>query len=428
MNRTVSGCAIMVLVEGLTEFAAASYATDTALLAELRATWPPSDCVDAATTGYRPSDLASLDVVGAVRLTDRLAVAVATDAAAQDGSFAVLPVVADGGRWRTAAAGDGLSAFVAGVPLASERSIDVDQTNASVVVGERAIVKWFRRVGPDPSRAHTLVAHLDAVGFAGIPAPLGSLTWRSPAGVELTLAQGDAFLAGARDGWEWCVEAVEKELDPSVGTRIGRLTADLHAALLSPSTVIEQPIEQADSATVAEWRHAAVDVLESALALTDGEDGIELRGFAPAMRRALDLLPMDGAIQVQPTHGDFHVGQILEWSGGLAVIDFDGNPALGAGANAIRQPVERDIAQMLVSLDLVGRVVQRRVNDDGAAAVSRWIEEAGTLFREAGGTVDDRLLMAFEIEQLCRELVYAARFLPRWRYAPMAALRARLGR
>jgi hypothetical protein len=41
MNRTVSGCAITVLVEGLTEFAAASYATETALLAELRATWPP---------------------------------------------------------------------------------------------------------------------------------------------------------------------------------------------------------------------------------------------------------------------------------------------------------------------------------------------------------------------------------------------------
>src|SRR5258706_5767427 len=184
MNRTVSGCAIMVLVEGLTEFAAASYAADTALLAELRARWPPSPGVDAATAGYRPTDLASLDVVGAIRLTDRLAVAVATDTAADDGSFAVLPVVADGGRWRTAAAGDGLSAFVAGVPLASERPIDVDQTNSSVVVGERAIVKWFRRVGPGPSRAQTLVAHLDAVGFAGIPAPLGSLTWRSPAGGE----------------------------------------------------------------------------------------------------------------------------------------------------------------------------------------------------------------------------------------------------
>ena len=418
----------MVLVEGLTEFAAASYATDTVLLAELRARWPPSPGVGVATAGYRPTDLASLDVVGAVRLTDRLAVAVATDTAADDDSFAVLSIVADDGRWRAAAAGDGLSAFVAGVPLASERPIDVDQTNASVVVGERAIVKWFRRVGPGPSRAPTILAHLDAVGFIGIPAPLGSLTWRSPSGVELTLAQGDAFLAGARDGWEWCVEAVENELDSSLGTRIGRLTADLHAALRAPSPVIEQPIEQADAETIAAWRHAAVDVLESALSLSDGEAGIELRGFAPAMRRALDLLPMDGAIQVQPTHGDFHVGQILEWSGGLAVIDFDGNPAVGADANAMRQPVERDIAQMLVSLDLVGRVVQKGVDDDRAAAVSRWIEEAGKLFREAVGPVDERLLTAFEIEQLSRELVYSARFLPRWRYAPMAALRARLGR
>jgi maltokinase len=272
------------------------------------------------------------------------------------------------------------------------------------------------------------VAHLDAVGFAGIPAPLGSLTWRSPAGVELTLAQGDAFLAGARDGWEWCVEAVENELDPSIGTPIGRLTADLHAALRTASPVIEQPIQQADAEAIAAWRHASVDVLESALSLTDGEAGIELRGLAPAMRRALDSLPTDGAIQVQPIHGDFHVGQILEWSGGLAVIDFDGNPMLDSEGNAIRQPVERDVAQMLVSLDLVGRVVQRRVNDERNAAVDRWIAEARGLFLGAIGPVDERLLMAFEIEQLCRELVYAARFLPRWRYAPMAELRARLRR
>jgi maltokinase len=415
----------MVLVEGLTEFAAASYATDTALLAELRATWPPSPEIDGAPAGYRATDLASLHVVGAIRLTDRFAVAVATDTAADDGSFAVLPLVADDGRWRAAAAGDGLSAFVAGVPLASERPIDVDQTNASVIVGERAIVKWFRRVGRGPSRAQTLVAHLDAVGFAGIPAPLGSLTWRSPAGVELTLAQGDAFLPGARDGWEWCVEAVEKDFDPSLGTRLGQLTAELHAALSTPSSVIRQPIENADSTTIARWRQEAVDVIESALALTDGKAGTELLGYVSAMRRAIESLPTYSAIQIQPVHGDFHVGQILEWSGGLAVIDFDGNPALGADANAMRQPVERDVAQMLVSLDLVGRAVQKRVDDDGAAAIRRWIEEAGKLFREAVGPVDEWLLTAFEVEQLCRELVYAARFLPRWRYAPMAAIRAR---
>jgi maltokinase len=419
----------MVLVEGLTRFAAASYATDTALLAELRAAWPPLPGPDGHRAGYRPTDLAALDAMGAIRLTDRFAVALAAAAAADEGSFGVFPLVRDDGRWRTAEAGDGLSAFVAGVPLASERPIAVDQTNASVVVGERAIVKWFRRVGPEPSRARPLVAHLDAVGFAGIPPPLGSLTWRSPAGVELTLAEGNRFLPGARDGWEWCVEAVANELDPSLGSRLGRLTADLHASLRRPSPVIPQPIELADAAALSKWREAAIDVLENALALTDGEAGTELQGHAPAMRRAIDSLSREGEIPVQPTHGDFHVGQVLEWSGGLAVIDFDGNPMLGADANAIRQPVERDIAQMAVSLDLVGRVVQRRVDDDvRRAAIDQWISEARAIFLAAIEPVDESLLEAFEIEQLCRELVYASRFLPRWRYAPMAALRARFGR
>jgi maltokinase len=429
MNRTVSGCAIMVLVEGLTEFAAASYATDPLLLAELRASWPPAPGPSAERDGYRPTDLALVEAVGAIRLTDRLAVVLATDAeAADDESFLVLPVVRDAEVWRPATSGDGLSAFVAGVPAASERPIDVDQTNASVVVGERVIVKWFRRVGPEPSRASLLLAHLAAVGFDGIPAPLGSLGWRSPAGAELTLAQGDAYLPGARDGWEWCVEAVESGADATLGARLGRLTAKLHVALGTPSTVIPNPVDAVGRTMLGRWRAAALAVLETAVGLTDGDAGEELRRYEPAMRRAIESLPPDGSVAVQPAHGDYHVGQVLAWSGGLAVIDFDGNPALGPEANALRQPVERDIAQMLASLDHVGRVVQERVTGDRAVAIDGWIADARSQFLGAVGPVDERLLGAFEVEQECRELVYAARFLPRWRYAPMATLRARYRR
>jgi maltokinase len=432
----VSGCAIMVLVEAQTGFAAASYATDTALLAELRAAWPPATGPDDDRSddreGYRPTDVASLEIVGTVRLTDRFAVALATDPGAGDGAFVVTPLARDdaGGRWRLAIAGDGLSAFVAGVPMASERSIAVDQTNSSVVVGERAIVKWFRRVGPAPSRAATLLAHLGAVGFDGIPAPLGSLTWRSPHGVELTLAQGDAFLPGARDGWDWCGEAIEATLDPSLGTRLGELTAKLHEALATSSAVIPEPVATAGTASVAGWRDTAAAALDDALALTGGEIGVELHGFSVAMRRAIDSLPLHDEVLLQPTHGDFHVGQVLEWSGGLVVIDFDGNPTLGSDANAVRQPAERDIAQMHASIDLVGRVSQKHVapDRDRAAAIDGWIEEARRRYLVAVGPFDERLLVPFEVEQLCRELVYAARFLPRWRYAPMAALRARYGR
>jgi maltokinase len=417
MNRTVSGCAIMVLVDQVTEIEVQSYGTAAGLLEALRESWPVEGASSAAGVGFRPMDLAGLDVTGAVRLTDRLGVALLAD---RDGSFASVPIAREeyGGPWRRARAGDGLSAFVAGVPEASERSIGVDQTHESVVVGERAILKWFRRVGPGRSRAALLLRHLAGVGFDGIPAPLGSLAWRSPSGVDLTLAQGDAYLPGARDGWEWCVERAEAG-DASVGTALGELAAGLHRALASPSSVIEHPVGSAGREDVGRWRAEAVATLDEAVALTPST---ELARLAPAMRAELDGLSAP-SMQTQPVHGDLHVGQVLESAAGLAVIDFDGNPTLSEAANAIRQPRARDVAQMLSSLDHVGRVVEER----GGGLMAAWIAETRRGFLAAAGPVDDAIVAAFEVEQECRELVYAARFLPRWRYAPLATLRARFG-
>jgi maltokinase len=84
---------------------------------------------------------------------------------------------------------------------------------------------------------------------------------------------------------------------------------------------------------------------------------------------------------------------------------------------------------MLTSLDHVGRVAQAPIDDeDRSSAFDRWIAATRGLFLAEVAPVDARLLEAFEVEQECRELIYAARFLPRWRYAPMATLRARFGR
>ena len=409
----------MVLVERVrvTGVEVQSYGTDAGLLEELRASWPVEGASSTPVDGYRSIDLAGLEVAGAVRLTDRLGVALAAEEA---GSFASVPVAREdyGGPWRRARAGDGLSAFVAGVPEASERPIGVDQTHESVVVGERAILKWFRRVGPGPSRASLLLAHLTEVGFEGIPAPLGTLAWRSPSGAGLTLAQGDAFLPEARDGWDWCLERCEAG-DATVGALLGELVAELHRALATPSPIIEVPVGSAGREEIGRWTAEAMASLDDSLALTDDP---ELSTWAPAMRAVLDGVDSRSA-PIQPIHGDLHVGQVLEWSGGHAVIDFDGNPALSERANAVSQPRERDIAQMTTSLDHVGRVIEERGDGDRTG----WIAEARAAFLGAVGSVDETLLAAFEVEQECRELVYAARFLPRWRYAPMAALRARFG-
>jgi maltokinase len=408
----------MLLVDRVTEIVGQSYETDRALLDELRAAWPPTGLSADRTDGYRPIARGDLVPAGAVRLTSDLAVALAMEPGAPDGPFVVVPLARGADGWRRAGPGDGLSAFAAGAPAASERAVGVDQTHESIVVGERIVLKWYRRVGPEPSRATLLLDHLAEVGYPGIPTPLGSLAWRSPSSVTLTLAQGDAFLSGARDGWEWCVERAESG-DVAVGARLGKLVRGLHGSLALPSSVLPEPLAMAADGDAGRWRRAAIATLVEAVELTDEPD---LRSWAPPMRAAVEAIGDDRDVATQPVHGDLHVGQVLEWSGGLAVIDFDGNPTLPDEANAIAQPRERDVAQMLSSLDHVGRVVEHRGGD-----ASSWIAGVRAGFLEAVGPVDPTLLTAFEVEQECRELVYAARFLPRWRYAPIATLRARFG-
>jgi hypothetical protein len=134
----------------------ASYATDPALLAELRAASPPGRSPLHAATDDRDwtADLTHRPPGAAIRRADRYAVAFVPDA---DG-WLVVVLAGAAGRWWRAAPGDGVSAFVAGVPAASERRIPAHPTNDSIVVGERAVLKWQRRVGPPETLVPELIA------------------------------------------------------------------------------------------------------------------------------------------------------------------------------------------------------------------------------------------------------------------------------
>ena len=135
---------------------------------------------------------------------------------------------------------------------------------------------------------------------------------------------------------------------------------------------------------------------------------------------------------VQPIHGDLHVGQVLSSAGGLSVIDLDDDISIDAAARGRPLPVARDVAQMTCSLDHVGRIVDRRTGGGSSAAIEDWIGGAQSGFLGAyrdglaavgqGGLLDERLLGPLIAERICVELVYAARMLPRWLYAPMGTL------
>jgi len=162
----------------------------------------------------------------------------------------------------------------------------------------------------------------------------------------------------------------------------------------------------------------------------------------PALRAAVDSLlevagSVDGGglVMVQRVHGDLHVGQLLRWPGGIAVIDFHPQPAIGfAGLSVgqLLQPAARDLARLLRSVDHAGRVADKSSGFTSTVEVDRWSEQArATLLREyraeltAAGRpelLDERLMAAFEAEQLCREIVYASEHLPSWAYAPLGGL------
>ncbi|MGI5283303.1 hypothetical protein ACQEVF_08220 [Nonomuraea polychroma] len=319
-----------------------------------------------------------------------------------------------------------------GAPAERDFGAHVDQTNYSVVVDEKVVVKWMTPPVPLPHPALDILAHLVEAGFNDTAPPYAALTGPVD-GRDCLLALVTGYLPEARDGWEWCVDEAEAGTT-AFAADLGRLTADLHLALATSipglsgaDAASTHAAEPGATRTAARAERALAEALE----VTDGEDGRWLAARAQDLRR--DLAPLSQRPITTPRvriHGDLHVGQILRWRDGYAVIDFDGNPTV-TDADP-HQPAARDVAQLTTSLEHVAQVaIKRRGTPPEAAAA--WAAEARAIMvtaykarltaRNRPDLLDETLIRPFEVEQECRELIYAARHLPRWRYAPMGVLR-----
>ena len=318
-------------------------------------------------------------------------------------------------------------------PWRGERPIEVDQSNESVVVGDAAVVKRFVFTTAGNDRPMVLPAHLVEAGFEEMPAPLGSAGWQHTAGV-MSLASITTYLPAARDGWDWYVELLERSIDDrsfdaiEPAAALGALTARLHAALATPTDMLPAPTAAAGSDIVAGWRRSAEADLESALSSIDGGEGSRLRERAAAIREEIGELRSRETIAI-PIHGDLHVGQFLRWRDGLVVSDLDGDP-LGPGT--LMGSPAKDVASLVQSLDHVGRIVERRrgialaawIRDVSDACAEAYRGELATL--DASSLFDEQLLRPLRVAQELHEFVYAARYLPTWRYVPDRALPALL--
>ena len=374
----------------------------------------------------------------------------------ENGALAAIPLLRDGHGWRRARAGDGVAEALLNLiaeesssrsfgnftlqswaprTAVGEQPMGVDQTNESVIVGGTAVVKWATHLQEGPHPAPPRIIALRNAGFTGMPAAWGLVTWQPPGGAETVAAYIDEYLPGAVDGWTWAVDLVtaaalggDTDTVAAAAGDVGALIADLHAALAATTSV-------ASHQDAARWRADALQTLETACTIGNSVSTDILRARRHGVADELAVLGELAGTPLIDGHGDLHVGQILRSEKRFVVTDFDGNPVLPAAQRILPIPAAVDVAGMTQSLAHVS-IVARRYTVLDATALAAADRSARDGFLDAyqrrltelghAELYDPRPLRALRIQQAMREIIYAARHLPRWMYVPDAALPALL--
>ena len=110
------------------------------------------------------------------------------------------------------------------------RGIGADQTNTTVVLGERAVLKCYRRLGPARGASRPACAGSTAAGFDGVPAMYGGGGARAR-GVSSALLLVQAYVPGTWDGFAQADRDLRAGAAPGWAPAVGRLVGRMHRAL-----------------------------------------------------------------------------------------------------------------------------------------------------------------------------------------------------
>ena len=312
---------------------------------------------------------------------------------------------------------------------APSRVLSGEQSNTSVIVGQRVIVKLFRVVAAGENPDVLVQTALAAAGCERVAHPVAALEATTIDPVDgrtdrAHLAYACEFLPDSQDAWRVAVQAVQAGRPFVTEAReLGVATAQVHAALAEV-----MPRHPGDAAAMA----ALADALLARLDWACGQAAV-LHPFRAAATRVLEAVRHVGeAPDLQQVHGDYHLGQVLHSAQrGWVLLDFEGEPLRPLAERTRPDLALRDVAGMLRSFDYAaGHVSIGTPDGDPAAAAARgWAAAARTAFvagyRDGGGRDPDGdgvLLSALELDKALYEVVYEARNRPTWVPIPIAAV------
>ncbi len=364
--------------------------------------------------------------------------------------------------------------------LLPAQASSAEQSNSSVLLGERVLLKAYRQVtaglNPELELGRVLGAHPRR---PPTPRLLGALQYRDSRGAESSVAVAHEFLRNDGDGWSVTLHELRRLFDRLTSDAappadagsplarsvarartLGRRTAEVHLALFDAATdpaLTPEPLTDADRAAAADGVTATWRALERALpsrlpslAPTLRADVEHLLDPHSAQRRQLDATLLrfrDQALPVVKTrvHGDLHLGQVLccrddDLVDDFVIIDFEGEPARPLAERRAKASPLRDVVGMLRSFDYAPEAALReRPNaartPELAAFAATWKHAvtdayldayrdrvAGTPFLPPAPALQSLMLHFYELERVLYEVGYELQNRPDWIDIPLRGL------
>jgi len=352
------------------------------------------------------------------------------------------------------------------VEIAPDAEVDWpggEQSNSSVLVGRKAIMKLIRRLVEGIHPEAEMGRELTLRGFQNSAPMLGEVMHRTADGRSYTLAIVHGFVQNQGDGWRWTLDYVGRTLDElqvtgegEEGDRrsfaayrvfagmLGRRLGEMHSILAQPSDDPDFAPKPAGKADVQGWRKevaaqlaAAFDVLRRAELQRPDDRALAERVLSRSreLQAALPALAATGLgtprIRI---HGDLHLGQVLVTAGDVLFIDFEGEPTRPLAERRAKASPWRDVAGVMRSFDYASGMVEKSRRESGGPFTEAEPRAILRLFREAAGTSflagyretapaglgePGELLALFLLHKAAYEICYEAANRPAWLDLPL---------
>ncbi|MGA8027318.1 MAG: phosphotransferase [Bryobacteraceae bacterium] len=302
-----------------------------------------------------------------------------------------------------------------------------EQSNTSLIYGNRFILKLFRKIeagiNPDLEIGKFLTEH----SFRHTPAVMGQLEYLSKEGGE-PYAVGilQQFVPNQGDAWKYTLESLNGDVTGYADSArlLGTRTAQMHAALTDAADpdFAPEPFTPEDGRGLYDEMLGQADITFDLLRHSAAEHARALLGIEHQVRQRFAQIrdyPIT-ATRIR-CHGDFHLGQVLYTGSDFMIIDFEGEPARPLAERRRKTLAMRDVAGMLRSFQYASYSARAEANPEIESCYLRaYFETAKELPFVPAKAEERRLLLdAFQLQKALYEVAYELNNRPDWVRIPI---------